>query len=56
MENRKIKRILDAHSVPNFEKEGRIYADSILAGSDLLEDLEDMTGWSMERLRAWIGY
>lgn len=56
MENRKIKKILDAHSVPNFEKEGRIYADSMLAASDLFENVEDLTDWSMERLRAWLGY
>ncbi len=56
MENRKIKKILDAHSVPNFEKEGRIYADTMLSGSDLFEEVEDMTGLSMERLRAWLGY
>nr|DAP10262.1 MAG TPA: hypothetical protein [Caudoviricetes sp.] len=56
MENRKIKKILDAHSVPYFEKEGRIYADYMLSGSDLFEEVEDLTGWSMERLRAWLGY
>lgn len=56
MKNSNIKKILDAHSVPNFEKEGRIYADSMLAGSDLFEEVEDLTGWNLEKLRAWLGY
>lgn len=56
MEISRIKKILDAHSVPNFEKEGRIYADSMLAGSNLFEEVEDMTGWDLEKLRAWLGY
>lgn len=56
MGNKNIKKILDAHSVPNFEKGGRIYADSMLAGSGLFEEVEDLTGWSMEKLWEWLGY
>lgn len=52
----RIKKILDAHSVPNFEKEGHIYADSMISGSGLFEEVEDLTGWSMKKLRAWLGY
>lgn len=56
METSRIKKVLSAHNVPNFEKEGRIYADSMLSESDLFEYVEDLTGWSMERLRSWLGY
>ncbi len=53
---KKIKRILDLHSVPNYEKDGRIYADSMISGYSLFQEVEDVTDWTFEQLAAWLGY
>ena len=53
---KKIKRILDMHSVPNFEKGGRIYADSMISGYTLFQEVEDVTDWTYSELFAWLGY
>lgn len=53
---KKIKRILDMHSVPNYEKDGRIYADSMISGYSLFQEVEDVTDWTFEQLFAWLGY
>lgn len=55
MKNSNIKKILDAHSTPNFEKEGRIYADSMLSGSDLFEKRRfDLLEHGKDPKMAWI--
>lgn len=51
-----IKRILDLHSVPYYEKEGRIYADSMISGKKLFDEVLDVTDWTRSRMAAWLGY
>lgn len=52
-----IKSILDAHGVPNFiTAAGRIFADSMIAGSAPFEDVEDLTDYTRAELLAWLGY
>ena len=51
-----IARILDAHSVPYFIKDGRIYADSMIAFTALFEEVEDVTDYTRSQLYAWLGY
>ena len=51
-----IKQILDAHGVPHYEKDGSIYADSMIAGTDVFEHVENVTKWSREKLFSWLGY
>ena len=56
MDISKIKKILDAHSVPNYIKGGHIFADSMLSGCAMFEIVEDVTDWSKSQLYAWLGY
>lgn len=51
-----IAKILNLHSVPHYEKDGRIYADSMISGIDLFEIVEDVTEWSYKKLMEWLGY
>lgn len=51
-----IMKILDAHGVPYFTADGRIYADSMLADTKPFEVVEDLTGWTCARLYGWLGY
>lgn len=51
-----IKKILDAHSVPNYTNGGRVFANSMLSGSAIFETVEDVTDWSKSQLYAWLGY
>lgn len=53
---RTIRRILDAHSIPHYVKDGRIYADSMIAGTEKFECVEDCTDWSRQELFSWLGY
>ena len=52
----KIQTILDAHGVPNFIADGRIWADSMTAHTALFEEIEDLTDCSRADLFAWLGY
>lgn len=56
MKNEKIISILKAHSVPYFEKGGRVYADSMYAELKLFEEVVDLTGYSLQALLEWLGY
>lgn len=51
-----IIKILNLHSIPHYEKDGRIYADSMIGGTDLFESVEDVTRWTYQDLLAWLGY
>lgn len=51
-----IKSILDAHGVPNFIADGRIYADSMMAHTAPFEEIEDLTDYTRAELFAWLGY
>lgn len=46
MEIKQISRILDSHGVPNYEKDGHIYADTMDAAKSLFEEVEDVTNWT----------
>lgn len=52
----KLKHILDLHGVPFKEKNGRVLADSMIAGTQIFERMEDVTDWSPRKLRVWLGY
>lgn len=56
MSNEKIARILDQHSIPHYIENGRIYADCMIAGTQVFEEVEDMTGCSKNELYDWLGY
>lgn len=56
MNNLQIKKVLDAHSIPNYIADDRIYADSMIGGTKEFEHVEDATGWSKEKLYQWLGY
>ena len=51
-----IKKILDAHGVPYFEKDGSIYADSMISGTTKFEQAENVTTWTRYKLYTWLGY
>lgn len=56
MDNKRIARILEAHNIPYYCEGGRIYADTMEAGTEKLEHVEDLTGYSVKALRDWLGY
>lgn len=56
MTNTEIKRILTAHGIPHFTKDGVIYADSMISGTALFEKVEAVSGWSRLKLLHWLGY
>lgn len=56
MKIERIAKILDLHFVPYYCQGGRIYADSMVAHTDLFEEVVDMTGYTRDELYAWLGY
>ena len=56
MSNAEIISILEQHSVPYFIKDHRIYADSMVAFSQLFETVVDLTDYTHSQLYAWLGY
>ncbi len=56
MENNTIIQILKYHSVPCYEKDGHVYADSMINGLGLFEEVVDLTGYSKNKLLYWLGY
>ncbi|MBQ3215563.1 MAG: hypothetical protein IJB11_05530 [Oscillospiraceae bacterium] len=56
MSIQRIAEILTLHSIPYRIEEGHIYADTMSAGSGLLEEVEDLTGYRYHQLMAWLGY
>lgn len=55
MSNWKISEILTRHSVPFYEVDGKIYADSMEGGTEVFEKVEDVTDWTKRQLLAWLG-
>lgn len=51
-----IGKMLDLHSVPWYEENGHIYADSMLAKHQLWDIVEDLTNYSRRQLLDWLGY
>jgi len=56
MTTEKISKILSAHGVPHYIRDGRVYADSMISGTEKFEIVEDCTDWSRKRLLSWLGY
>lgn len=56
MKNETIRKILELHSIPCYEQNGRVYADTMLSGSEIFEEVEDLTGWTRKQLYDWLGY
>lgn len=56
MDQSKIIKILDAHSIPHYESNMEIYADSMISGTALFEKVENVTDWTCEMLFDWLGY
>lgn len=55
MQVKTIAAILAAHSIPFYIKSGRIYADSMEAHITTPEYI-DLTDYTLQRLRDWLGY
>lgn len=53
---KKIKTILDLHHIPYFTKGNRIYANSMYGGTELFEEVVDVTDFSFKELCSWLGY
>ncbi len=52
----KIKKILRGHGIPHYEKDGNVFADSMIGGTKLFEQVENVTHWSYAELMTWLGY
>jgi hypothetical protein len=52
----RIAKILEQHGTPFYEQNGRIYADSMLSGTKLFEEIIDVTEWTRSELLRWLGY
>jgi hypothetical protein len=55
-EREKIIKILDLHNIPHYEKNGRIYADSMEGGTKRFEYVVDTTYMTPYELLLWLGY
>ena len=56
MTNQQIGKMLELHSVPFYEENGHIYADSMIAFTQLWDKVEDLTNYSRRQLLDWLGY
>ena len=56
MTNNEIAKILELHGVPYYEKDGAIYADSMISGTTLFEEVVKITGMTRRALYTWLGY
>lgn len=53
---KEIKNTLDLHGAPYYEKDGNIYADSMISGTTRFEYVENVTTWTRYQLYTWLGY
>lgn len=53
---KQICKILNMHYVPFKILNGRIYADSMIGGTDIFEVTVDMTHKSLSEVYEWLGY
>lgn len=51
-----IRQILKDHSVPHYELNGSIFADSMIGGTELFEEVINVTNMSRAELLRWLGY
>ena len=56
MKLERIAEILEKHSIPYRIEGDRIYADTMLAGTSPLEEVEDVTDYRHHQLMIWLGY
>lgn len=56
MSTAKIKRILAEHGAHFYELCGEVFADSMISGTKLFEQVENVTKWSYPKLMSWLGY
>lgn len=56
MENKKILSILKSHNVPCYEHDGRVYADTMISSKPVFAEVDDLTGYTLEQIREWLGY
>jgi hypothetical protein len=56
MKTAQIKQILKIHGVPHYERNGNVYADSMIGGTALFEKVVNVTTWSKSKLLKWLGY
>lgn len=56
MKIERIAKILDAHYVPYYVRNGRIFADTMEATTPIFEEAEDVTEYTRDELYAWLGY
>lgn len=52
----KIAKILEAHSVPYFIENSKIFTDSMISGTEIFESVIDVTEYSRDELYEWLGY
>ena len=50
------KKMLHEHGIPFFVHGGRIYADTMQAGNEVFDDVEDITTMTIGQLLIWLGY
>ena len=51
-----IQTILPNHSIPFYVQNGRILADSMIAYTELFQEVVDLTDYTRQQLFAWLGY
>ena len=56
MKEREIISILKAHYIPYRIENGQIYADTMECGTEVFENVVNVTNWSRKRLFDWLGY
>ncbi|MGM9549825.1 MAG: hypothetical protein ACI3V5_08270 [Faecousia sp.] len=56
MKIERIAKILDAHCIPYFVRDCRIFADSMEAFPEDFEHVVDLTDYTHYELYSWLGY
>ena len=56
MTNQQIGRLLDLHSVPYYEENGHIFADSMDSFRQLWDEVIDLTNYTRRQVLDWLGY
>lgn len=53
---KQIESILKEHSVPYYIENDHIYADSMIADTEIFDSVENVTEWTKKKLYTWLGY
>lgn len=56
MKNETIAKILSAHDIPHYIRNGHIFADSMQSGTAEFEFVDDLTGITKTELFDYLGY